>query len=247
MITVYGNYRHKVNSSGITISSEVEETDTGVPYRVVTTCDIEGRLVNARGAPASKLDSMIYALENAYSVQGQDFGILHDDGRPTAVYWRNSQSIGGIRTKMLAYPKYQGGEYCTYRSFRIGVKIVHPLGPAPRYTRFSETLNIEGGGEVYGVREVNYGPGVRQRKRTHQKCTATQTGTAVCRGAWPIIPDPIWPFALVTPNPKITRSIRPMGGQRTNNLVLEEVEVSWAYEYEWTKRLDGIPHYSLGT
>lgn len=243
MIVEYGGYQHKQNSTGITISAEVEETDTGVPFRVNTRVDIEGRLHNELRAPASRLDGIIAAMENAYSHPGGDFGLLHDDGRRSSAYWYNSRTIGGIRPKFLAYPNYRGGDYVTYRSFQIAVQFTTPIGPTPKYSKFTETLSIDGGCPVFGIKEVNFGTGVRQRYRTHSKCVAVQSGSAVARNNFPEIPPPIWPFALKSQLPKITKVIRPRGGGYTRNYVLEECEITWSYEYEWTTRLEGIPHY----
>lgn len=245
MYTEYGNYRHRVNSTGITISQAVEETDYGLPYRLATDVNIEGRLINRTGR-STDFDSEIRRMEAAYSQPGKDFGLLHNNGTRTAAYWRNSQTIGGIRPKLLAYPNYKGGEYITYRQFQISLQILTRFGATPNYIRFSETLSISGGAETYGVKEVNYGPGVRQRLRTHTKCTATQRGTAVGRSVFPRIPPPVWPFALKSSEPSIDKVIRPRGSSRMGNVVLEECEISWTYEYEWPFRLDGIPHFAMG-
>lgn len=241
----YGSYRHKVNSTGITISSEIEETEAGVPFRINNSINIEGRIQNVRGGRSRDFDAIINSMERAYSIPGQDFGLLHDNGIRSNAWWRNSQTLGGIRPKMLSYPNYKGGEYLTYRSFQITVNFQVPTASL-RYIKFSESISIEGGNARYGVKEVNFGPGVRQQLRTHTKCIATQSGSATGRNGFPIIPPPIWPHALRDSRPKITKLIKPRGGVRTRNIVLEECEISWTYEYEWPFRLDGIPHYATG-
>jgi hypothetical protein len=246
MLIQYGSYQHQVSSSGITVSSEIEETDSGVPVRLKNTVSIEGRIRNHSGGSSLDLDSLIAQMEQAYSIPGQDFGLLHDDGRRTQAYWTNASTIGGIRPKFLAYPNYKGGEYWSYRQFRIGIEFYTPVDLSVIYLKFTEQISVEGGGQSFGVKEVNYGPGIRQRLRTHTKCTASQTGSAIGRNRFPAIPPPIWPFALRNTEPKVSRTIRPRGSRFHGNIVLEECEVSWAYEYEWPTRLDGVPHYALG-
>lgn len=241
----YGSYQHRQDSTGITISAQMIENENGLPYEANVDVNLEGKLRNARLDDATRLDPIIREMEAAYSIPGQDFGLLHDNGLPSAAFWRNSQTIGGIRPKLISYPNYRGGEYVTYRQFQIAVSMTLPVGPTPQYTRFNETISIEGGGPLYGVKEVNFGEGVRQRLRTHTKCIAVQSGTAVSRFQHPEIPPPIWPFALKTV-PKISKVIRPRGSARMRNVVLNECEITWSYEFEWPTRLDGVPHYLIG-
>ena len=247
MIVVYGAYRHAVNTTGVTVASDITENEAGVPIDVNVSVNLEGRLRNPDPSKPWLLDSMIHEMQQAYSLPGQDFGLLHNDGRRSAVFWRNADTIGGIRPKMLSYPNYQGGEYCTYRKFTISLNLKTPFGAkALKYLKFSESLSIEGGGSLYGVKEVNFGPPVRQRLRTHTKCTATQSGTAVGRDDYPPIPPPIWPNALKSDEPKINKIFRPQGSSQTGKIRLAECEISWVWEYESPFRLSGIPHYATG-
>lgn len=245
MIVEYGNYRHAINTTGVTIASDVEENEAGIPFRLNVSVNLEGRLRNPTPQFPWALDPMIAEMEAYYSVPGRDFGLLHDDGRRTAAYWYNRNTIGGIKPKLLAYPNYQGGEYCTYRKFQITLQFQTPFASL-NYIRFTETLSIEGGGQVFGVREVNFGPGTRQRLRTHAKCTATQNGTAVARNRFPQIPPAIWSYALRNTEPKISTAIRPKGGITSGRVTREENEISWSYDFEWPTRLDGIPHFAIG-
>ena len=244
MIVEYGNYRHAINTTGVTIASTVEENEAGIPFRINFDINLEGRLRNPTPENPQALDPMIADMQAYYRVPGKDFGLLHDDGRRSAAYWFNRNTIGGIRPKAMAFPNYMGGEYCTYRKFQISAQF-QSIYANLRYTRFSETLSIEGGTPLFGVKEVNYGIGTRQRLRTHTKCTATQSGSAVARNDFPEIPPPVWQYALRT-GVKISKSIRPRGGTSTGKVSLEECEISWTYEYEWPTRLDGIPHYAIG-
>ena len=247
MIVRYGNYQHAINTTGLTISQEVLEDEAQVPRSIVTTLNLEGRLRNALpSANPTGLDFKILEMQRAYSVAGQDFGLFNDDGSPTVHVWRNADTIGGIRPKMMAFPKYQGGEYCTYRSFTISLTLTQRPLIYPRYSSFTETIDIQGGGWVADVKEVNFGRGVRQRLRTHEKCTATQSGKAVGRFTYPDVPPPIWPTELVRPEPKINKVARPVGSRSaTGRVVLEELEISWVWEFVSTSRLEGDPHYRI--
>jgi hypothetical protein len=241
----YGNYTHSIGTAGFTFSTEIVENDQGLPIRIDYDVNIEGKLLNPSANPRD-LDHKIATLEAAYSVRGQDFGIIHKDGRPTKAYWRNSDTISGIRANFYAGPNYRGAEYVTYRSFQLRVKFSMIPAATVIYQRFTETLQISGGGPTFDVLEVPFGEGIRHRTRTHSKCTATQSGSAVTRFRFPEIPPPIWPQALAKAFPDETGTIRPKGGRANNRLTLDECELSWRYEYVWPTRLVGVPHYALG-
>ena len=245
LLVKYGNYTHPASSTGLTFSTEIRENEQGLPVAVDYTVNLEGKILNPSANPRD-LDYQIATLEAAYSVRGQDFGIIHKDGRPTRAFWRNIDTIGGIRANFYAAPNYRGGEYVTYRSFQLRVTFSLVPGPSVTFTRFTETIQISGGGPTFDVLEVPFGIGVRHRTRTHSKCTATQSGTAVARFKFPEPPPPIWPQALAKAFPDETGTIRPKGGRANNRLILDECELSWRYDYVWPERLIGVPHYSLG-
>jgi hypothetical protein len=67
-----------------------------VPFRVNTSVKIEGRLQNAVRGRTRDFDSIIDRMEGAYSIPGQNFGLLHDNGVRSNAYWYNSTTLGGI-------------------------------------------------------------------------------------------------------------------------------------------------------
>lgn len=245
LLVKYGSYTHPVSSTGLTFSTEIRENEQGLPVAIDYTVNLEGKLLNPTANPRD-LDHLIATLEAAYSVRGQDFGIIHKDGRPTRAYWRSQDTISGIRANFYAAPNYQGAEYVTYRTFQLRVQFSLIPGVAVNYIKFTETLQISGGGPTFDVLEVPFGIGVRHRTRTHSKCTATQSGSAVARFNLPQIPPPIWPHALAKANPDETATYRPKGGRANGRLTLDECEISWRYDYVWPERLFGVPHFALG-
>jgi hypothetical protein len=95
--------------------------------------------------------------------------------------------------------------------FRIGVgahpetqKRLDDLAASVKRTMQSvEGSIVSVGAKAAGCREVNRGPGVRQRLRTHTTCFATQTGSSTLYLGYPQAPRPIWPYALVDEYPDI--------------------------------------------
>ncbi len=126
---------------------------------------------------------------------------------------RERITLGRTRTPSVEFgrdsypfPPIAVWEYVTYRRYQIGIQFVTPYGFGdPQYVKFSETLDIAGGGPRFGVKEVNFGPPIRQRLREQTACQATQSGSATGLGTYPEIPPPIWPQALRTAEPRITK------------------------------------------
>ncbi|MFM8398359.1 MAG: hypothetical protein ACKOAH_11080, partial [Pirellula sp.] len=71
MIVQYGTFQHQVSSTGIVVSSDVEENESGVPIRVKHSVSIEGRLRNPPGATPRDLDGLIAQMESAYGLAFQ--------------------------------------------------------------------------------------------------------------------------------------------------------------------------------
>lgn len=239
-----GNYRHRINEAGLSISHRVKETKSGLPYLVEVNWGVSGKLRNSSGN-SRHLDATMQALERAYSQQGADIALLHNDGRRSHHAILNSNTIGGIRAQVLNYPTTKGAEYCTYRSYEIQLSALMRVQGAPTFIEFDEQITISGGGGRWGVKEVNNGPGVRQMLRTHSKCTATQSGRITQLGRYPDAPPPIWPFALDTEHPDINR-LPPvaLGSARFGTLGLAECSIQYSWTFSWTHRLAGSPRYA---
>lgn len=242
MFVKYGFFQHPINLVGVTTSSNVETNNRNIGTAVNHVVTVDGLLRNTSTNPKD-MDSIVRSLEQAYSVPGYDFGLFHNDGTPTAHVWLNHNTIGGIRPTLLAYPKYQGAEYVTYRTFQVRLDFKTPLFTTD-FLSFNEVLTIEGGGETYDVKAVNFGYGIRQKTRTNNPCKATQSGSATARFLHPLPPKPIWGYALADTEPRISKETRPQGSLRYGNLVLEECVTNWQYDYVWPTRLDGEPYYA---
>jgi hypothetical protein len=244
MLVQKGSYQFPINKSGMTVQYAPRETPSGTTYLIDASVSIDAWLPNPLG-DSRLLDAQINRMELAFANPSGDFGLLHDDGSPTHIFYQGSQTLGGIQVKMLSYPNYQGAEYVTYRTIQIQANfILVPSTGIPQYTFFDETIKISGGSPKYGVKEVNYGPGVKQQLRTHSKCIASQTGTARSIGQLPIVPPAIWPQALVEEGDYTEKTPTTRGSTSLGTFVKLEHEVSWSYQFEWPYRLSGSPHFS---
>lgn len=239
----YGNYVHRVSEGLLKISRQPIENHSGAPMAFVETWQWSGKLYFGDCSVQSGT-AAIAAFERAYSLNGKDLVLETIDGVPTHHALRARDCIGGTKVVGLPeFPEGAGAEAIGYRSYTIAVQGTKPIfNGASLFTEFNETISIEGGGWKTGCREVNFGPGVQQRLRTHSTCFATQSGRAVAYLGNPAVPPPIWPGARVDQFPRLELSSPEVESGGTFS-TLTNRNISWSYNYEFPFRLFGIPHY----
>lgn len=241
----WGTYRHRIAEVDLRISREPIANATGgiLTYRELW--QLAGRLYNRTGS-AKGMDAIIREFEQAYSVNGQDLVLEHEDGTPSYHQLLSRNTIGG--TRVISPPQFgegRQGEYVSYRSYSVTIEAIRPiLAGVSAFIEFQETVSVRGGGARFGVSEVNYGPGIRQRLRTHSRCVATQSGRATLFTGYPDPPPPIWPFALVDQFPDIqVEAPETISTGQGSDLI--NGTTSWTYNFEFPLRLAGLPHYLL--
>lgn len=238
-----GSYRFPIAASEIIISRDPLLNALQVPYAVEEVWSIRSRLRNPTGEPKD-FRAILNSFEAA-CVNGADVVLELSDGAPSHHVMRSRDLVGGTRfSRLPGYPTGRGAQGITYRDVAFEVRGTRPVAGL-RYVQFTEQITVSGGGARTGCREVNVGPGVQQRLRTHTTCFATQTGSAVGYLGYPDPPNPIWPFALVDQYPDLG-----LTGANTLGAGVDAIQtdhpINWSYRYEWPYRLTGIPHYLLG-
>lgn len=240
----YGNYRLGLAASDISISSEQIPNALGRPVAAEVVWAIRTRIKNPTGNPKA-FPPILRAFEQAFSVHGRDLTLQFADGTPTHHILRSRDCIGGVRvTRFPTYETGARGQYVNYRDVTLEFRGQVPLS-ANQYISFSETISIQGGGARFGCKEVNFGPGVRQRLRTNTTCLATQSGSAVGYLVLPPVPPPIWPGALVDQFPDFDQTNPSTNGSGLNAFQAN-YPISWSYNYQWIHRLSGTPHFLRG-
>lgn len=240
----YGNYKLGVAASEISISSEQIPNALQMPVAAEVVWSIKTRLKNPTGRPKD-FSAILGNFESAFSVNGRDLVLEFTDGTPTHHRLLSRNCIGGTRVvRFPTYPTMRKAQGITYRDVEIEIRGTVPLS-AMQYLDFNETITIRGGGARWGIREVNVGPGTRQRLRTHTTCTATQTGNATGYLVKPPPAPPIWPNWLVDEYPDESHV-----GPRTTgagfNAFNTNYQTSWSYQFAAPNRLFGQPHYLTG-
>lgn len=242
----YGNYIFRIGSPEISIDRQPIPNAMGVPMRYVESWSISGRIHNP-GRSAVDIQPYLSAFESAFSIHAQDLVLEHDNGVTTSHGLYSNDCIGGTRVSLFpSFPTGRHGELVSFRTFRVSVQ-GEKFAPDVRsqILQWSEQISVSGGGWRRKVDEVNFGPGVQQRTRTHSKCVATQSGQAVGYLYIPEVPPAIWPNALTDQFPNLSLASPKTVGQGISARQVEK-SITWSYSYESTQRLYGVPHFLLG-
>lgn len=240
----YGTYKLGIAASEISISSDQTPNATGRPVAAEVIWAIKTRIKNPTGRPKD-FPAILNAFERAFSIHGQDLVLEFLDGTPSHHSLLSRNCVGGTRiTRFATYATGRKGQYVNFRDVEVEIRGTVPL-PSLQYLSFSETIVVRGGGAKFGIREVNVGPGVRQRLRTHTTCTATQSGSAVGYLVQPSPPPPIWPSWLLDEYPEVS-VVGPQTVGEGVNAFLTNYQINWSWQFAAPMRLFGQPHYLTG-
>jgi hypothetical protein len=237
MILKYGNYAHSVGEAAIAISIAARFTEQRVHYANRERWEISGFL---QGTSPAALTTAIDALKTAYAQQGQDVGLYLDDGvTPTSHAIQASDTIGGTRVvEGPSFPEGHGGQYATFRSYRIVVEADRPVGDATGVPLvWEELLTFSGGGPRFVFLQTINGLPQRQLVASATPYRATQSGRAVALGVYPSPGIPLWPTAEHVDRRQITRK----APQSSLAGAAVEYETTWQYSFESELPLVGSP------
>jgi hypothetical protein len=179
----------------------------------------------------------IAEMREAYSTNGRDVGLFLDDGvTPTDHVIVSASTIGGVRVLSLEFPRGDGAEYSTFRTYRVVLEAEY-TDASSNLLEYHEALSFDGTG---GPRRVflDVLEGLPQEQIGTQATTsrATQSGRAVGLAGYPIPPSPIWPAAELPDRRRLTlRTPERSGGQ------LLRYTVDWHYSFESIIPLAGTP------
>lgn len=236
----WGNYYHRINEGELKISRDPMYNSRQKVCAIKERWSWTGRIRFESTSIRDQLSAM-YDFENAYAIDGRDLVLETIDGVATWHTLLSRNCIGGTKViRPPEFPKGIGNEAIAYRTYTVAVEGVMPIIGRSMILQFNETLSIRGGGERWGVREVNFGVGSRQRLRTHTACQASQSGQVTMYVGEPTIPPPVWPWALVDEYPDLT-----LPSATFESGVLTNRSVSWNYNFVWPTRLSGQPHYAI--
>lgn len=235
MLLRYGSYTHDQNECAVVISKRAVFSPRGLRQFVRETWHVTGI---KQAASQSELTTSLAALRTAYSANGLDAGLFLDDGTtPTDHILVSRAALGGVRVVALEFPRGDGAEYSTFRTYRLVLEADFP-DTSSNLLEYDESLSFDGTG---GPRRVflEVLEGLPQEQIGAQRTTyrASQQGRAVGYGGYPVPPPPIWPAAELAEHRRMTL----YAPDRQANQ-LSRYTVDWRYSFESVAPLTGAPH-----
>ena len=234
----YGNYSHDADTCTFTINASVQEDESGNPFEVNYTWNIEGQI---QGADQPTVVENFRLLETAYATWFQDLGFFTDAGVSTHTLL-NSGSISGVKiVGPPSYPRGDGAQLSTFRDFTITATASYPAyGTANVLRSYNESLSFSGGGPERAVIECANVPPQEQIIKSYTMRTARQSGSAVGLFAYPTIPAPLFPGKERIVSDPPGNPVK--GSPKRRNGKLVDWPISWSYEFISGTPIDGSPN-----
>lgn len=235
MVLQIGSYSFASDTVAVGIDRNTSLNEAMECYVITHRWDIAGQI---HGDDQNTVIANMAALELACSVAGKDIRLYGNDGTTVAHALLNAGSVSGVRiTKPPSYPKGDGAELTTFRTFTMAAEADYFFAPQKlnQLKAFSETVNIQSGGPVYDLIEMVNGPPIFYRVRNFSPWRASQSGQAIGLHSRPTPPPPLWPGALMRGPSTSKQSPRWMGKR------FVDFGVSWQYEFASAEPLVGEP------
>jgi hypothetical protein len=199
--------------------------------------EITGRVVNFPIATQAITSGEIAALEAAFRSKDPICRLLGDMGEATPYVLDPGQLMQGPYLIDYSFPTSEAEVYATGLAYRVSIEGVQYVGTGGTdLLEFSEELTEDPGGTTYVYVGGAVNLAERQVAFQQKSFKYTQAGSATGLLAYPVIPPPIWPFALLG-SPRV--SLQNPINQGTINTGFP---VTWEYNYEWPVKLYGVPH-----
>jgi hypothetical protein len=228
VIGAWGSYRFPANCVAPVVRKETLKTGAGVPYAERVAFEVDGEfLSNPNSAnPQADFANACTLLEANLRIPYRDFVVYRDDGG-VFLQLRNATSTSGVTCDGLEYPKGDGAEGVTVRSFRFRVSAEYALPNSGRlYDEWQEQVVYSGGGPLFRHKQPVRGYPVKQQVFEHTPFRAVQAGTAVGIGFVPPLPPALFP-ALLVEAPTVT----PVSPKRDGKTFIG-FRISWVYNFE---------------
>lgn len=226
----YGTFRHPVGWANlVSLNAESRYSPRGFRESVIVEAHVQGDLCLAQGQNQYDLDALITELADALSVDGQDWGLYHDDGTPTPHYlWSDDPtSLTGNQVVYKSFPASHGGEYATGREFAYAVRNEF-LDPETALLDWSDTVSIIGTTRPPVVWESDYFnapfPTIKAKGGLVE---IRHYGRAESLGTWMLPPGPLFNYPVENESERIVTKHSP---QRTPQGV-RKYRTSWSYVY----------------
>lgn len=234
----YGSYWHGTGEVAVSIDRQAVESALGVPYEVVHTWTVRGRLL---GDTTAQVVAQLALLERAYAAWFRDAVLVDANGLACHALLNAGSTTGVKVVKPPSYPTGEGAELATYRDYTVVLQAAYPVSGRPVYRSFRESVRLWGGlpnrrmVETLNSAPVEYVSGRRTPYR------AAQSGTAVGYFDWPPVPAPLFGAGLLEgpDHPAEFASPEFREGRQT------DFAVSWSYQFVSATPLVGRPNRAV--
>ena len=244
MIVKYGGtrYVHANYENWFDFSYRFVHNQLGQKYLQINRCVLHGTLI---GTSQAGITASIAALENAYSQDGFDLEVFHDNGTTLSRhYLYNANTLNGVRVKDLSWiprdPRYgqSGPEYVNKRTYRIILESEKIDPNASALTSWHESLiGIGTGGSIFIEKGALQGPTQRQIIQQQSSYKAFQIGRAVGFLGYPsAIATPLFPNDEHVEQRQINPETPTFGANQNT-----QYPISWRYVFERSTPLAGSP------
>lgn len=234
MILQYGSYYTADHECTVVIDREAVMNAAGQPYALRHTWSIEGMIF---GDDTAAVVAAFLALERAFAVWFFDLYLLDSSGNICHAMPSRGSLTGVKIIKPPSYPKGDGAELSTFRTYAIIATADYPYGGGVNPLKsFTERLAFSGGGPRQTVVECVDVLPQPQILNLFTAFRATQAGSAVGMFGYPPIPAPIFPGAIEEAGQPEFTSPSLMYGTYV------DFGVSWNYRFVSAFPLVGLPN-----
>lgn len=232
MYIQYGGYQHKPGEANL-INFSVRPTLSPRGFKVtnIATAHVSGDICLTGSQDEKDTTTLVSDLIDALSVDGQDFGLYHDDGTPSPHIMLSdaSDSLTGNQIVYYDFPASHNGEFATGRSFQYTVR--NEFVSAERLILdYQESIEHVGlGGPIIEWRDNRYyGPTIEQLAPSSAQYIR-QTGHSIGLDNYITPPPPIinFPFEIVH-----QRRIRRTGPRRYPQGFMG-YRTDWSYTFRY--------------
>ena len=227
----YGSHTHDAGECAVSIEKTAKMAGD-VVKSIVERWSVSGQV---HGSSVSDLTNKIEALEAAYKEDGKDLRILTDTGGNTAHALLSSSTISGTRViQRPSFPRGDGVEYATIRTFSLAVEAEIPLAGVA-LIEYRERIGWTGtGGATWRYKQPLFGEAQRQWLTAASVCQVVQEGFASALEAYPAFPAPIWPEQEHQELRMVNHEFPAKGSK--------ERRTTWRFVFSSVTPLSGSPH-----
>lgn len=196
MYIKYGSYAHtREQASLMSLTVRPLLSERGFRKSIIAEATVHGEFIIGAGDDQYDISTLISGLEAAFSVDGQDWGLYHDDNTPTPHFLDSDHpdSLTGNQVVMKSFPANHGGEYATGREFAYTIRNEF-MSAESLILEYQETISHQGtAGPRVEWTEFRTGPPLYRVQSEQSIQTIRQSGYAVTIGTYLDPPPPILP------------------------------------------------------